>query len=340
MEMKKAIIGIVISSFLLVWTFWGIDWSLLRASFYKIRWPYILPYIFVLFVIQLLRSFRWGLLLRPLRPVGQKALFQITSIGFLAIAILPARTGELARPYLLSKKEKIPMNSALATIVVERLMDVITILVFLIFVSFSAELPKWVIGAGYIAMGLIGSIFVILFLMIAKEPVLMIIVRKVLRPFPDRIFEFAKNFITSFSQGARILFHGRMMAIAFVYSIILWSAMAFCNYIMFFAFSFSLSIVAAFVLVIIVDLGLMIPAAPGFVGSFHFLFVISLAIFGVAREQALSFSIISHALQMLFVVTLGLAFLPMMKIPEISFRKSQHVRDSLKNDKERLVKLK
>jgi glycosyltransferase 2 family protein len=322
--MKKAIIGIIISLILLLWTLWGIDWSLVRASFMKIRWPYIFPYIFLLLIIQSIRSFRWGLLLRPLRPVGQKVLFPITSIGFLAIAILPARTGELARPYLLSKKEQIPMSAGLATIVVERIMDVITVLIFIILVSFSAELPRWIIGAGYIAMGIIATIFLILLLVIAKEPLVSNIVGRVLRPFPVRISELMQNFITSFSYGARILFHWRMMALAFVFSIILWSTMAFCNYIMFFAFSFSLSIVAAFVLVIIVDLGLMIPAAPGFVGSFQFLFVIGMAIFGVGREQALSFSILSHAVQMLFVAVLGLAFLPMMKIPEFSLRKSQN----------------
>jgi uncharacterized protein (TIRG00374 family) len=321
--MKKAIIGIIISFILLVWTFWGIDWSLVRISLLKIRWSYIFPYIFLLLIIQILRSVRWGFLLRPLRPVGQKALFPITSIGFMAIAIFPARAGELARPYLLSKKEEIPMSAALATVVVERIMDVITILIFIIFASFSGGLPKWVIGAGYIAMAIIAAIFLMLFLMIAKEAFVLKVVGRIIRPFSTRILDMAQNFISSFNHGSRVLFHWRMMLLAFIFSIILWSTMAFCNYIMFYAFSFSLSLVAAFVLVIIVNLGLMIPAAPGFVGTFQFLFVIGMAIFGVGREQALSFSIISHALQMLFVVSLGLAFLPVMKIPEFSLRKTR-----------------
>ena len=91
---------------------------------------------------------------------------------------------------------------------------------------------------------------------------------------------------------------------------------------MFFAFSFPLPLAAAFVLVIIVNLGLMIPAAPGFVGSFQFFCVISLALFGVGREEALSFSILSHILQLLFVAALGLVFLPTMKISRFTLKKN------------------
>jgi uncharacterized membrane protein YbhN (UPF0104 family) len=64
----------------------------------------------------------------------------------------------------------------------------------------------------------------------------------------------------------------------------------------------------------------MIPSAPGFVGSFQFFCVVSLAIFGIGREEALSFSILSHILYILFVVGLGLGFLPTMKLTGFSFR--------------------
>jgi hypothetical protein len=319
--MKKTIVGIAFSTIFLIWVFWGIDWGQVWVSFSKVHWPYIFLYFLVLLIIQFIRSLRWELLLRPLQQVGQKVLFPITSVGFMAIAILPVRSGELVRPYLLSQKKQIPMSAALATIVVERILDVLTILLFIIFISSSAELPQWVLGAGYIAMAFIGAIFSLLYLMVSRGSVMLKITEAVLRPFSSRVLDWARNFIISFSQGARILFHWRVMTQAFIFSIILWTVMVLCNYMMFFAFSFSLSLVAAFVLVIVVDLGLMIPAAPGFVGSFEFLCVVALAIFGVGREEALSFSILSHALQLLFVAALGVIFLPMMKIPGFTLGK-------------------
>lgn len=323
--MKKAIIGISISLFLLFWVFWGVDWGLLRISFGKIRWSYIVLYIFALIPIYILRSFRWELLLRPLQRVGQKTLFPIASVGFLAIMILPARSGELVRPYLLSQKERIPMSAAMATIVVERILDVLTILIFLVIVNLTAQLPGWVIGAGYIAMGFIAVILIFLFLMIAKEQVLVKIAERVLRRFSGRILEGSRDIILSFSRGARILSHWRVMTAALFFSLALWGGAALLNYLMFLAFAFPLSLAAAFVLVIIMDLGLMIPTAPGFVGSFQFLCVIGLAIFGVGREEALSFSILAHVLQLMFVTALGLFFLPMMKIPGFSLVKKASI---------------
>jgi uncharacterized protein (TIRG00374 family) len=321
--MKKTILGVIISLLLVLWLFWGLDWGLVWASFKKVRWPYIFLYLSVLFILQFLRSFRWELLLRPLLGVGQKELFPITSVGFMALLILPARGGEFARPYLLSQKKPIPMSALLATIVVERIFDVLSILVFIITVSLLAELPGWVNSAGYIAMALIAVILFFLFLMIAKERAMVRMTERVLGLFSQRILEMGRNFVQSFSRGARILGHWRVMIKVFISSLVLWTVVALLNYIMFFAFSFSLPLVAAFCLVIIMALGLMIPAAPGFVGSYQFLCVISLAFFGIGREEALSFSILSHILQMLFVVGLGLVFLPMMKISGFSFGKGR-----------------
>jgi uncharacterized protein (TIRG00374 family) len=268
-----------------------------------------------------MRSFRWGLLLRPLRRIEQKNLFPIACVGFLGILLLPARSGELIRPYLLSKKEPISMSAALATIVVERIMDVITILIFIIFISFSTELPVWVFRAGYISLGIIATILFVLFLMISKEAFLLRIGDRIFRPFSEHMNVFIQKFIISFSGGARILFHWPILVWAFSVSILLWSAMAICNYIMFFAFSFSLPLVAAFILVIVVNLGLMLPTAPGFIGSFHFFFIVGLTIFGVDREQALSFGILSHAVQFLFVVFMGIIYFPVLKIQGVPLGK-------------------
>lgn len=296
------------------------DFELVWASFKEVHWPYILIYLSVLLILQFLRSLRWGLLLRPLLSVRQKALFPITSVGFLALLVLPARGGEFARPYLLSKKAPISMSAALATIVVERILDVLTILIFIIIVGFSATLPQWVNRASYIAMALMGAILFVLFMLIRNEQAVSRFAERILRPFSRRIRDLVQNFICSFSQGARILTHWRVMANALLFSLALWSGFALLNFTMFLAFSFPLSLTAAYVLVIIANLGMMIPAAPGFVGSFQFFCVVSLALFGIGREEALSFSILSHILQILFVVGLGLGFLPMMKLSGFSFR--------------------
>ncbi len=318
--MKRYLLGIGISLLVIIWVLRGVDWRLISASMGKVQWAYVFLYIPLLLFIQFLRSFRWQVLLQPLMKTGQKTLFPITCLGCMGILILPARSGELIRPYFLSKQEAISMSAALATIVVERVLDVLIVLAFFIVLGFSDIMPLWVRQAGYMTMALVGGIVLFLFLLIGKESWVMKVAERILARFPKRISESLRNFMLSFSQGSRILIHGWTMAKTFFLSFAIWFGVGLLNYIMFLAFSFSIPWVAAFVLVIILDLGLMIPAAPGFVGTFQFFCVLSLAIFGVNREEALSFSIVSHFLQILCIVALGLFFLPNMKAMRLARR--------------------
>ncbi len=319
--MKKIIIGISISIFLLLWAFWGVEWNLIGKSLGQVRWVYIFIYLMILLALQAIRSIRWQILLSPLLRVEQNVLFPITSVGFLAILYFPVRSGELVRPYLLSQQKNISLSAALATIVLERILDLVTILVFIIFTAFSAQLPKWVLGAGYLAAALVLVILTFMALFILKESLVMKIFQKIFKPFSSRITERINNFILSFNRGAHILFNWRVMISSFIASIALWGGVAISNYMMFYAFSLSLPFLAALVLVVIIDLGLFIPAAPGFVGSFQFFCTAGLALFGVQKESALSYSILTHALQLLMVTALGLIFLPAMKMKGFLMKK-------------------
>ena len=128
--------GIIIGIVLLVFSFYGMDFQSVVDGLKSIRTVYLLPIIVIALAVQSLRSYRWGVLLRPLGTIDQLTLFSVTSVGFFAIAAFPARIGELARPYLISNRSGIPMASALATVVVERIIDTLAILAFLILAGF------------------------------------------------------------------------------------------------------------------------------------------------------------------------------------------------------------
>ena len=93
-------------------------------------------------------------------------------------------------------------------------------------------------------------------------------------------------------------------------SILIWLIDVLVIYLLFLAFGFHLPVAAAFVLMIILIIGIAIPTAPGFIGNWHYFCVLGLSLFGVPRTDALTFAIIYHALSIGIVVILGLAFLP------------------------------
>src|ERR1700682_2882768 len=78
-----------------------------------------------------IRSWRWHYLLEPLGPTSFASAFRATAVGFAASTILPARAGELIRPYFLARQDHLSATGAFATIVLERLLDVVTVLVLL-----------------------------------------------------------------------------------------------------------------------------------------------------------------------------------------------------------------
>jgi hypothetical protein len=97
-------------------------------------------------------------------------------------------------------------------------------------------------------------------------------------------------------------------------SLVNWLLVGATNYVLFYAFGMNLSIFNAFAILAIVALGVMVPAAPGFIGTYHYACVLGLTSFGIAKSEALSYAVALHFLQMVPVILTGLLFLPFQKL--------------------------
>ena len=103
--------------------------GILRAANYA----WLLPGVAVYFVAVVARSWRWQALLKPLKVVSIRKLFPVVVIGYMGNNILPARSGEVLRSYVLKRKENVPVSASLATVIVERVFDGVVMLGFVIF---------------------------------------------------------------------------------------------------------------------------------------------------------------------------------------------------------------
>src|SRR4030042_5723463 len=140
---KKLIMGLLIGAILVYLSIRGICFQNVIDGFRMVRYKYIFPLLMISFFMQVLRSWRWGIILSPLEKVDQLSLFSVTSVGFLAIVAIPARLGDLDRPYLITKKSQINMSAALGTVFIERIFDSLTVLSIVIIVLFFMPLPTW-----------------------------------------------------------------------------------------------------------------------------------------------------------------------------------------------------
>lgn len=123
------IVGILIS-IVCSWLFARkIEWSQLNVAFREAKYIYIMPTIIIIFLSYYFRAVRWSTLIAPVKKVSVWSLFSVTMIGFMANNVLPARIGEVVRPVMIARKEKIKITASFATVVMERVFDLLGIII-------------------------------------------------------------------------------------------------------------------------------------------------------------------------------------------------------------------
>lgn len=313
--MKKNIVfGLLISCVCIYFAFRGIDFDALYESLAAVNYFYILPVVFAVVGAHYLRCYRWGKILETLVRYDQKTLFVLGSIGYMAVNVLPARLGEFARPYLVKKRSGIKMSATMATIIVERVFDLLTLMLIMFIVILKVSLPPEVVKAGIAMLTVSVSIFIILIILAIKRDFSIKKIDAVLRLFPDRIAAPLNRLAHSFIDGLQMLPDiGKTLYVLFL-SVLVWALAGLSAYLLFLGFDFDLSIFNGYAITVIIALGVMLPAAPGFIGTYHMACKIGLVAFGISHADALSYAILLHFFQMIPVVVLGLAMLPFQKI--------------------------
>ena len=302
----------------------GTDFEGVKASFKAANYRYLIPVVFLSIIVQIVRSYRWGVIVEPLEKIGQGTLFSITSVGFMAITLLPVRMGEIVRPYLISRKSTVKLGSALATIVVERIFDMLTLMLLLLFVLMMVELPEWVFRAAYaILLIFIPFLFLLIFLAVKRE----ISVKgfdRIAGKLPPAFASRLMRLFHSFLDGLQILPDWKKTVYLSFLSLFIWGLIGMLTYILFssFASMSELPLAAGYTVLIITALGVALPTAPGFIGNYHFSCVLGLTLFGIPKTDALTFAIVLHFIQLSVVIVLGLTSLPFIKVPLSSLLKS------------------
>lgn len=212
--MKRFIIGLLISGLLSYFAFKGVDWTILKESLTQMDYRYLLSVIPLNLLIQWMRSYRWGLILKPIKALDQGTLFSITSVGLMGGILLPARTGEFLRSHLISQQKQVDLRLALATVVVERVLDGLTIMGFFVWVILFIPLPPWVHRAGYLCLAVFLSALSLLIFAVKWKEGTLNLVRSLTKVFPRRTQNAIHAFIYSFTQGLQILPNWKRIGVA------------------------------------------------------------------------------------------------------------------------------
>ena len=267
----------------------------------------------------------------PIKNIKIGTLFTTTLIGFMGNCVLPARAGEVVRPVVIGIKEGVSKSAAFATIVVERVFDLCTLLFFsfimLMNFSFSngenESLNQQFKNIG-LAMGFM-TIMLVLFLVALKfkSELVISILKKIFFFIPERIMGKILTLIDSFIIGLGVLQNVKHLIYSSLLSIGVWFAMAASFYSMFPAFNLDLPFSSSFVIMILIALGVAVPSSPGFIGVYQVACEMALEIVNVEPSIAKSYAIAMWTLNMIPTIIVGLIFLWTGKLKFSDIQKSE-----------------
>ncbi|MGH7898954.1 MAG: lysylphosphatidylglycerol synthase transmembrane domain-containing protein [Candidatus Binatia bacterium] len=284
---------------------WGTVWEAMRAA----RLIYVVPMVVGSVLPLCFRAWRWGVLVRPLRPVGFGSLFMATCIGFAANMLLPLRAGEVARPWALAQREGIPFAQAMATVALERLFDMAVLLLLFAVATFTLPVPEDWKQYGWFFLVAFGVLFATLFVLERYPTPALRLAEVALRPIPPAVSVRLLALARSFVEGLASLGSARAVVIAFLHSLGVWLSIAISFGSGLSAFSLDVPWVpAALTTTTFVAIAVSIPGGPGFIGMFQAGCVVALEVFDVSKSVAFSYSVLTHLVQFASTVALGLYF--------------------------------
>ncbi len=260
------------------------------------------------------RALRWRPLLQPVAPgIGFGPRIAGVAIGLAANNVFPARVGEFARTWVLAREAKIPVSAALASVVLERMLDAVVLIAFLLGAMASPGFPD-LAGAGAsvqtgirVIVGVSSFLLLVLFSLaffpvrsvaVAERIANVLLPRAFRRPLVDAL--------RAFAGGLHVLRSPRLLAISVAWSLAQWAFLA-CSFLLAFR-AFGITepgYVGAIFLQSAVGVAVAIPSAPGFFGPFHAAAVWGLGLWGVDTSRAASFAIGFHLGGWVSVTALG-----------------------------------
>jgi uncharacterized protein (TIRG00374 family) len=258
------------------------------------------------------RAVRWQMLVKPYgyMPKFSNSFFAVMITYFANLAV--PRLGEVARPSILLKYEKIPFSTSFGTIVLERAIDllillVLTLILFLtqthVFVDFAQNNPD--VASNLADIKNSTWLYVLLSVMALGFVSVLLLWKRIKQTGIYKKFE---NVIEQFLDGIRSIRKLKSKGLFIFYTLLIWLLYFLMTYLPVYAFESTshLTVLAGLTFFIIGSYGMVVPS-PGGLGAWHFMVAGTLVVLGINDQDARSFALIVHTAQTALIVVLGFA---------------------------------
>lgn len=262
-------LGLIISLFFLTIALYGLNLHEFLHHLANAQYGWLIPAVCVYGVATWIRSWRWQLMLQPIRPVSIQRLFPLVTIGYMGNNIYPARAGELLRSYVLRRKEGIAMSASLATVILERLFDGLALLLFIGIALPSAPLPPELTGLALFLSMAFGVVLLVILAIVAQPKTLSSFSGWMINRFvPERWRSPAQCMLNNVITGLMALRKPSTIALIFGLSCLIWLVETCTYWFVMHAFALNIPFPVLMLMAAVVNLFTTIPSTPGHIGVF------------------------------------------------------------------------
>ena len=302
-------VGMLISILFLYLAFRDISWHDLKDGVKQMQPIYLLPCAGIMLLIQFIRALRFGLILSPFYRLPTKDLWDLLNIWAGATMIMPARLGELVRPYLL-RRDGASFSSVLGAVMVERFFDLSGLLLLLGVVLWTTpQVPRTFVLLGQVLLVALIVGYVMVWLILTRRERFRQAVEKLTSWLPTKAGVFIQGIVLRLMEGFGIMVSVKQVLIIGFYSLCIWILFSCLTYLFLLAFSVEAPFLVAVTIHVFICFGVALPSAPGFIGTFHAAGRYALALFGIKALVAISFRHRISPLQLDHVYIAGACFL-------------------------------
>ncbi len=310
--LKRLLLGLVISAICIYLGFRNVEFGNMLQALQTANYLWLLPAVALMFLSLWLRAIRWRYFMEPIKRVAAGKLFSAMMIGYMGNNVFPLRLGEIMRAYAIGKSAQVSKAASFATIIVERIIDLLSLLAILALTIFFHTFPDRIEKTGWLIFaGSVGLVIFIVFLMEKTDQTLHV-VDFFLRPLPARISASARKILRSFLEGFAVFKRAEHYWTITWQSIVMWMFYAGIVYVTLEAFSlngaYQVTWISSLVVLVMVSIGIMIPSSPGYIGTYHLLCIQAMAFFKVPASEAAGFAVVLHVVNFIPVTLVGVLY--------------------------------
>ena len=308
MRRLQLLAGIAVSGLALFIVLRDVEWNEVLDRIQEANHGLLALAVVILLGTILVRALRWRALLQVPLPLWH--LYGSLNVMFFLNNVLPLQVGDLGRAYLLSELSGLSMTRTLSTQIVERVVDVLTLLVLLLLLALFIDVPSDVRAPSIFLATVFSFLAVGLLLVASRREMALSLVRRLLNFAPIASRAKLGSMASSAIDGLSGLSDARISAELLSYTVALWLSLGLVLYASIQAFDLPLGYGPALFLVVATTFGFFVPSSPGSFGVYHAIVIAVLTgVFDIEKSSAVSFALIVHLVFYLPPMVIGPAFL-------------------------------